>query len=81
MKLKVEKWEETRSGMSGGTMSSGGGREASSNLTSVKLFRGYVLKGGKELVRFDRERYPSYKACRDAAQTYVRRQTDETEPR
>ena len=80
MKLRIERWEETRRGMSGGTLSSDGGRETSPNLTSVKLFRGYVVKGERKPVRFDREGYPSYKACHDAAQAYVRRQADETEP-
>ena len=74
MKLKLEKWVEARSGLSGGTKGKGeGARAGSANLTSIDLFRGYRVSGGKVAKHFDREHYASYAECRKAAEDYMGR--------
>ena len=70
MAAKIEKWTELRQGMSGGGMCTqpGAARSASTNLTSVNLFRGYIVKTGRGHARFDREDFGTYAECLAAAQ-------------
>ena len=58
--MKVQEWHESRSL---GKYRMGEGAA----YTTFKLFRGYIV-GGKH---FDREDFPSYKACKEAAEGYA----------